>query len=85
MMKISLPLSLITGPECAKVSGDGGSHIHTTRQIVVIVFELFDFLIHGNETGACLLAQTVTDMAWQDLEYFQYVHRLSYKYVCPNG
>ena len=78
-MKISLPLSLITGPECAKVSGDGGSHIHTTRQIVVIfVFELFDFFII-REWDACILPCRYSngyDMAGPWILSVPYVHRL---------
>ena len=78
-MKISLPLSLITGPECAKVSGDGGSHTHTTRQIVVIfVFELFDFFII-REWDACILPCRYSngyDMAGPWILSVPYVHRL---------
>lgn len=78
-MKISLPLSLITGPECAKVSGDGGSHTHTTRQIVVIfVFELFDFFIIREWDARILPCRYSNgyDMAGPWILSVPYVHRL---------
>lgn len=58
------------------------SHTHDTIDRGHFVFELFDFLSYGNETRASFLADTVTDMTWQDLEYFQYRMFIVYQSLC---